>query len=203
MSTGLIRAFALVGTSAVLALGGTAAAQASETDPSSEPSSGTFCWHEQITEREACADSSQELADTVLLEYGLRILGPVSEPDAAEAYEPSSAALSLAARAASPAATYVIGAFYTEPGLTGSSKVVTTGVTSNPCAQAGSYTYGYGNFVALWNDATSSFEGYGHCGFRLYWDADYTGSVYGPYFSRHSLGVFDNQASSFEAQKTD
>lgn len=193
----------LVGLSAVLALSGTTAAQA---DPVEE--TGAFCWHEQVTEVEACASSAQALADTVLLEYGIQILAPVSDPEAAAEYVPSDAAIAEAASnnaqargGVSPLATYVIGAFYAETNLGGESLVVTTGKTSNPCSTPGSYTYGYGNFAARWNDRVSSFEGFGHCGFRLFADANYGGSVYGPYFSKYTLGAFNNLASSYEAQK--
>lgn len=199
------KAGGLLGASALLALAGTTAAQA---DPLEE--TNAFCWHEQVTELEACADSAQELADAVLLKHGILILGPESEPEAAAAYAPSvtataefAATVEQARGGVSPAATYLIGALYVNTNRTGTSEVVTTNVTSNPCSSPGSYVYGYRSLGGSWNDVISSFEGFGHCGFRLFADANFGGSIYGPYFLKNTLGPFDNLASSYEAQKID
>jgi len=205
-----IRLTLVAGLSLALLAAGGLPANAATPAPEPAPAPQAFCWHEQVTEREACADTAQQLADTVLLTYGVRILGPATEPKAGASFVPSASAIAASGQAAGKAgkapagvaASYLIGALYTDAGYGGSLKVLATGQTSNPCSSPGSYTYGYGNLTLGWNDAVSSFEGYGHCGFRLFYDANYGGSVYGPYFAKSTLGPFNNQASSYEAQWT-
>lgn len=176
----------------------------------------THCFSDVVTGVSECAPTQRELADELLIEHGVEIAGT----DVPARLKPSKAAKAEVERRHNDAsrvdgapltdvtiqATYILGTIYSDPSYTGSSHTHSANLTSAPCAQAGSYSYGaFSNmsfaWPTLWNDKVSSYQGYGNCGFRLFADAGFQGSIYGPKKLAPTLGPMNNQTSSMDTQK--
>lgn len=95
-----------------------------------------------------------------------------------------------------PRATYVLATFYSEPSYGGSTLLVTTTI-STYCTS----TTWADNIYGSWNDNVSSFKTFGNCKTQLWENPGRTGSSYGPAVQAASLGVMNNQASSYRIAK--
>jgi hypothetical protein len=192
-----------------LVLFGSLPANAVETSESVPPAAvvdpNQNCWLNVVTEEEACAESQEALATLLLEEYNLTIEG---EDVPAELQASTS---DLARGAITPQATYILGIIYDNANYsTAAGSYTLTTTVSNPCNQAGNYTYGnvpslgaLGGIGSNWNDRISSLQGYGHCGFKLYADNNYAGSTYAARAAAPTMGAFQNQASSLDTRKVD
>lgn len=157
------------------------------------------CWLEVDTGREACAPDAHALARLLASEFDTAIAGPEAEPDAAAPF-----ALTTPPPTSVPlTATYILGIHYFDAEFSGTSRTITESVDANPCNQPGSYVFGFEGTLGSWDDQVSSFEGYGHCGFRFFADANFAGSTFGPSGSTTRMGAFNDQASSFDTHKVD
>lgn len=92
-----------------------------------------------------------------------------------------------------PDATYVLATFYADAGYSGSTLMATTSI-STYCTSH-SYT---GNLTGSWNNRVSSFSTYGNCRSEVYENTSQGGSSYGPAVQASSLGVMNDQASSYK-----
>jgi hypothetical protein len=100
--------------------------------------------------------------------------------------------LTSADAATASRATYVLATFYSDANDGGSTLMATTSI-STFCA-SNSYT---GHLTGSWIDAVSSFKTYGDCRSRLYENTYQGGSNYGPAVQASSIGVMNDEASSY------
>lgn len=157
------------------------------------------CWLEVDTGHEACAANPRALAELIASRYSSRIEGPASEPEAGAPF-----ALPSAPSGSAPlTSTYILGAHYFDADFSGTSRTITESVEPNPCDQPGSYVFGFEGNLGGWDNQISSFEGFGHCGFRFFADSNFAGSAFGPAGATARLGAFNDQASSFDTHKVD
>ncbi|MGC4174482.1 hypothetical protein [Demequina sp.] len=93
-----------------------------------------------------------------------------------------------------PYATYILAVFYEDAAYGGASYNITT---SNSSLCSGFHYYG-SSMPSGWNDRVSSFDAYGTCRVKIWADAGYSGSTYGPSTGASSMGSMNDQASSYQ-----
>lgn len=95
-----------------------------------------------------------------------------------------------------PMATYVLATFYSDASYGGTTLLLTTTI-STYCNS----TSWADNIYGSWNNAVSSFKTFGNCRTQLWENTGQSGSSYGPAVSASSLGVMNDQASSYRIAK--
>ncbi len=165
---------ALVGAVA-LSIGGAGAANAAPTSPPPPiiHGSGDHCSFNIDTNVMVCADQESQLASAVVAATGKEAV----KADGSAKF--------------SPQVNTVVGTIYSFPSYGGRSLDL---VTSSNCQTS---LISYTNLATIgWDNDIDSFKSYSGCKTTLWENTGFTGSKYGPYVDKTSIGVIANQASS-------
>lgn len=169
---------AVFGAAMLIASAPMAGAQTARPDAAEPVQPEQHCVQNIDTGSLVCAASEGELGAAVFDETG-KVL----------TYQTSG---TLSRAAASTAATYVIGVFYSYPNYGGSSRVLTG---STPCSSGGAYNYRDLSLIG-WNNDIDSFKSYSGCMTKIWDGKNFSGSANGYYTNRSDLGSWRNRASS-------
>jgi len=95
--------------------------------------------------------------------------------------------------AAAASTTYVLGRLYDDANRTGAFFEITA---SGPCDTSSDLDWELGALPAVWQDRTSSFQGYSDCQIRVYENNSFGGLTYGTYSSTNYVGDALNDRTS-------
>lgn len=201
--------------SGVLIAGPAQATGASNIPSTSETPTGKHCWFEVDTERALCAETPDALALRMYNEYGVTLDQRPGENLPEEVIKPSAKVKQLvragqAARAASPDATqraasssYLLVKAFEDEGYKGYSRTWSVSLQSAPCQVQGNYAYGQYAYMYNYsfNDRMASYQLAPGCRLKVYQDANFRGTMRGPYGNSRSLGILYREVSSMSVVK--